>query len=78
MRAPSDRDIDALILLFAREQWRKVAMIISIVLDESGRRAIDVDEHAVAERIRALVDQGQLEVQGNLSDWRHSEVKLPE
>lgn len=78
MRAPSDHDIDALILLFARERWRKVAMMISLVLDEYGRRGIDVDEDAVAARIRALVESDQLKAQGNLSNWRHSEVKQPE
>jgi hypothetical protein len=39
---------------------------------------INIDEHGVAERVCALVEGGQLEAQGNLSRWRHSEVKLPD
>jgi len=86
MIALSHQDIDGLILSFAKVQWRKVAMIISQVLSECRRRGVDVDEdgiaertcNGVAERICALVEDGQLEAQGDLSRWRHSEVKLPD
>jgi hypothetical protein len=86
MSALSHQEIDGMILSFAKVQWRKVAMIMSQVLHECGRREIDVTEHGVAdricalvaERICALVENGQLEAQGNLALWRHSEVKLPE
>ena len=53
-------------------------MIMSQVLHECRRRGVDVDEDSVAERICALVEDGQLEAQGDLSRWRHSEVKLPD
>jgi hypothetical protein len=86
MSALSHQDVDGLILSFAKVQWRKVAMIISQVLGECRRRGVDIDEDGVAERIcdgvaeriRALVEDGQLEAQGNLSRWRHSEVRLPD
>jgi Protein of unknown function len=78
MSAMSHANVDGLILTFAKVQWRKVAMIISKVLDECGRLGITIDEHGVAERVCALVDDGQLEAQGNLSQWRHSEVRLPD
>jgi hypothetical protein len=86
MSALSHQDVDGLILSFAKVQWRKMAMIISQVLGECRRRGVDVDEDrvaericdGVAERIRALVEDGQLEAQGNLSRWRHSEVRLPD
>jgi hypothetical protein len=71
-------EVDLLILSFARVQWRKVAMIISQALLEFRRRGIDADEYAVAGRIRALVEDGRLEAQGNLLMWRFSEVKLPD
>jgi hypothetical protein len=70
--------VDGLILSFAKTQWRKVAMIIGRVLDECRRLGIDIDEHGVAERVSALVEIGQLEAQGDLSRWRHSEVRLPD
>jgi hypothetical protein len=78
MSALSHQNVDDLVLSFAKVQWRKVAMIISKVLDECGRLGINIDEHGVAERVCALVDDGQLEAQGNLSQWRHSEVRLPD
>ncbi len=86
MSALSHQDVDGLILSFAKVQWRKVAMIISQVLGECRRRGVDIDEDGVAERIcdgvaeriRALVEDGQLKAQGNLSRWRHSEVRLPD
>ena len=86
MSALSHQDVDDMILSFAKVQWRKVAMIMSRVLHECRDRGVDIDEHGitdricalVAERIRALVENGQLEAQGNLARWRHSEVRLPD
>jgi hypothetical protein len=52
-------------------------MIMSQVVDACSRRGDDAEVHDVAERIRALVEDGQLEAQGDLSKWRHSEVRLP-
>jgi Protein of unknown function len=74
--ARSEESVDHLILSFAQVQWRKVAMIIAKVVDASGRRGGDAELHDVAERIRALVDDGRLEAQGDLSKW-HSEIRLP-
>jgi len=71
-------DVDGLILSFAEAQWRKVAMIISKVLDECRHRGVDINCHDIARRICVLVEGGQLEAQGDLSLWRHSEVKLPD
>jgi len=78
MNAIQHQRVDALILSFAQAQWRKVAMIISQVLWECRRLGMNVDEHDVARRICALVEDGRLEAQGNLSRWRHSEVKRPD
>jgi Protein of unknown function len=67
MSALSHQNVDGLILSFAQVQWRKVAMIMSQVLDECRRLGINADEHGVAERVCALVENGQLEAQGDLS-----------
>ena len=75
------RCLGSLILSYAGEHWRKVAMIIGRVLTEferaGTRKTTDADQYEIADRIRALVEEGKLEAQGNLSRWRHSEVKLP-
>jgi hypothetical protein len=76
MGSSSDRHIDELILSFARARWLKVARIIAQVVDESRLRGIDADEYVVAARIRALVEDGRLEAEGNLLMWRLSEVRL--
>jgi hypothetical protein len=74
MAIRSDSDIDAVILSVATDRWQKVAMVIAKAAppDESS----DNDYHQVAERIIALVDDGQLEAQGDVTRWRHSEVRL--
>ncbi len=55
----------------AQNRWRKVAFVIGKVEYQTG------DAHdAIAERISALVAGGQLEAQGDLSEWRESEIRL--
>jgi hypothetical protein len=58
MSALSHQHIDELILSFAKVQWRKVAMIISKVLDECRHRGVDINCHDIAQRICALVEGG--------------------
>jgi hypothetical protein len=53
-------------------------MIISKVRDECRHRGVDTNCHDIAQRICVPVEGGQLEAQGDLSLWRHSEVKLPD
>jgi Protein of unknown function len=65
--------LDVLILSLARERWLKVARIIGQVSERTGEKT---KPDATAMRIRALVDNGKLEVKGDLSRWRYSEVRL--
>jgi len=80
MSTASDEDLDALILSYAGVRWRKVAMVISSVLREFERAGTrtDEDQYRIADRIQALVEAGKLDAYGNVSLWRHSEVKLPD
>jgi hypothetical protein len=77
MNAISQERLDTLILSFARDEWRKVAMIISRVYFELEGKGSEIDLQEVADRIVALVEAGKLEAQGDLCRWRHSEVRLP-
>lgn len=70
-----DERIDAIVLSRAQPNWRKVAMIISLTARRAGRDD-DSFADAVAARIVALVSAGRLEGQGDLSNWRGSEVRL--
>ena len=52
----------------------KVAKIIAVVSERVGNGP---HFDAIAARIRALVEDGKLQAEGDLSRWRHSEVRLP-
>jgi hypothetical protein len=68
--------VDRLVMRLAGPAWLKVARIIAEVLHACGRSAVDVNEAAVADSVRFLVEQGELDAQGDLAQWRHSEVRL--
>jgi hypothetical protein len=70
-------ELDAMVLSAARPQWRKVAFIVAIV-GQSRPEDLDGKYDSIAERIVALVNDGKLESQGDLIQWRHSEVRLPQ
>jgi hypothetical protein len=38
--------------------------------------AIDEEQDVVAKRIEALIVNGRLEVQGDIRNWRYSEVRV--
>jgi len=71
--------IDDAVLRVAQPSWRKVAMIIVKTVDRLGSELPEGDggHHLVAQRIEALVSAGRLIAQGDISLWRHSEVRLP-
>jgi len=70
-------ELDATILSHAREHWLKVARIAAEVLDARGVPPSDDQVDVVVAHMRALVAQGLLVYQGNLSRPRFSEVRLP-
>jgi len=68
------------VLSAAGGHWRKVAMVIGRVADGIGDdspRGDDERYELVARRIETLVGDGHLEAQGNIKNWRFSEVRLP-
>ena len=70
--------IELAILECALPRWRKVAMVVSLVMEKLGPRYPQFSVVFYAERVGALADQGRLESQGNLSYMRFSEVSLPQ
>ena len=72
-------DIDDSVLAVANTSWRKVAMVIGRTAERLGSTLPEGDDgyHLIAHRIQALVRDGRLLAQGNVSNWRHSEVRLP-
>lgn len=68
--------LEALILSLVGEHWQKVAMVIAKVLDAENKVSKKNTPEATATKIKDLVRSGQLEGRGDLSEWRHSEVRI--
>ena len=71
-------DLDNSILTVCSTRWQKLAMIIARVGEMLSRESSAEDHDRIAERVAALVAGGRLEAQGDLTNWRHSEVRLSE
>src|SRR5712672_256788 len=69
-------DLDALIFSVMKERWQKTAMVIVKAFEQCQARAMPVDDEVLGARIVALAEAQRLESQGNVSMWRHSEVRL--
>jgi Protein of unknown function len=70
--------IDSLILSTVTEHWTKVAKVIGRVADTLSRDLPPGDEgcEVIARRIEALVGDGRLASQGDIRNWRFSEIRL--
>lgn len=73
----SAAQIDAAILSAVGERWTKVAMVIAKVADAMSNDLPLGDEgcQIVSRRIQDLVDTGHLQSQGNIENWRFSEIR---
>lgn len=72
-------DLDQLLLSFCTGRWQKVAMIVGKtyeVLEARGDMVTGIADRVDA-RMAILVSSGQLEAEGDIARWRHSEVRLP-
>ena len=67
------------VLTTAEGRWRKIAMVISRVAHALGNDLPGADEgyERVARRIEVLVGEGRLVSQGDIKNWRFSEIRLP-
>ncbi len=70
-------DLDALIFSVMKEKWQKTAFVIAMASRQPNAHAMSLEYEVIGARIVALADAGQIESAGNLSMWRHSEVRLP-
>lgn len=75
----SNPQIDKAILSFVGGQWKKVAMVIVTVADTMRAELPQGDEgfQLVAAHIESLIRDGHLLAQGNVKNWRSSEVRRP-
>ena len=79
MNPSSELQIDETILSVAGTSWRKVASVIIKVADamRGDLPEGDAGYNVIAKRIVTLVRGGRLLAQGDLTKWRHSEVRKP-
>ena len=75
----ADLRIDEGILSITESSWRKVAFAILKVADKMGSDLPEGDRgyNLIAKRVEILVQGGRLLVQGDITKWRHSEVRKP-
>jgi len=71
------QEIDNLLLSYAKPSWRKVAMLVGLAITDEKVRVEGIPYVFYSQRVRALVENGYLESQGNLQFMRFSEVRLP-
>jgi hypothetical protein len=69
--------IDQALLDAVEDRWLKVARVISDAAKRAELTTMDEDLGPVAERLKALIQEGRIEVRGNPDLWRHSEVRRP-
>ncbi len=70
-------EIDDAILTNVDDSWKKMAMVIVKVATSHNAELPDDEEEfeLIAKHIEALVNEGQLVAQGNVKNWRSSEVR---
>jgi len=69
--------IDAALLSKAKNNWRKVAMIVGVTMMDLPNRVKGIPDIFYSLRVRKLVEAGHLESQGNVQYMRFSEVRIP-
>ena len=71
--------IDHALLAASDKRWLKVAMVVSRAAEALGTALPEGPERyeMVAERLYVLVNGGRLIAEGEVTNWRHSEVRLP-
>ena len=70
------KEVREAILNACRQQYSKVAVVIGRASKQLGRNDDEIYE-LVAQQIAKLVEDGHLQAAGDVSQWRHSEVRLP-
>ena len=72
-------ELDAALLASINPRWMKVAMVFGRAERAPGLTFDEEDDifEALADRLLGLVASGQVLAQGDLKDWRFSEVRIP-
>jgi len=74
----SDKEIDAALMLYVTEQWRKVARVVGGAMEDLGEKRQGRDDLYFAGRVAFLAVTGVIEYDGDLGQMRHCEIRLPQ
>ncbi|WP_439568838.1 hypothetical protein [Sphingopyxis sp.] len=69
-------ELDEHLLAACDERWRKVAFVLSTALSTTGLDDKDWGGRALTKRLLVLGRKRQLDLAGNVYNWRASEVRL--
>jgi hypothetical protein len=72
----SEVDIDSIIFSLLTPQWQKMAMVVVKAARLCDERALPIGAEVLSARIQALAESDRLDSQGDLREWRHSEVRV--
>jgi hypothetical protein len=70
-------DLDALILSALHWRWMETAGIIGDVIEACRSRGLFIGEQVIGARIRELAETRRILSAGDVSMWRHSEIRRP-
>lgn len=77
LRPEQIQAVDEALINECSPQWCKVARVVGTVMSSMPDRVPGIPDSFYAKRVAEMVAQGRLEVQGDLSRMRYSEVRLP-
>jgi ribosome-binding ATPase YchF (GTP1/OBG family) len=70
-------EIRQAILSNCRSNWLKVARVVHMAREQCSLTDCNESYELVGQELTKLVEDGELESVGDLSNWRRSEVRLP-
>ncbi|MFL9982920.1 DUF3658 domain-containing protein [Paraburkholderia sediminicola] len=69
--------IDEAILRNVTKDWRKVAMVVGITMQQNALQVKGIPDVFYAQRVILLAEKGAIEAAGNLRRMRRCEIRLP-
>jgi Protein of unknown function len=72
----SEANLDAIIFSILTQRLQKTAMVVGNAVTHCREHGLPIGAEMIGARVRALADAGGIESAGDISYWRHSEVRL--
>lgn len=72
----SEADLDRIIFAEMTSQSRKTALVIAKAITRCEALGLPVDAEMIGARLAALSDADRINSEGDIRQWRHSEVRL--